>query len=146
MWKKKHSFVLYLSAVRTIACQAQAVFRIRSRICRIRKFWGHLDPDPLVRGPDPDSDLPLIKQKNNLYFVCFVTFLWLVICLEWRKCTSKSNEQNNLAAWRSLTKRAGSGSFRGTDPRIRVRTEMARIRNTDVQQSLQRYRVRTAIE
>jgi len=26
-------------------------------------FWGLLDPDPLVRGTDPDSDPSIIKQK-----------------------------------------------------------------------------------
>ncbi len=30
---------------------------------RIRMFLGLLDPDPLVRGTDPDSDPSIIKQK-----------------------------------------------------------------------------------
>jgi hypothetical protein len=47
---KKHSFVICLPVFRIIACTA--VFR--SRICRIRKFLGHLDPYLLVRGTDPD--------------------------------------------------------------------------------------------
>jgi len=34
---------------------------LRIRIRRIRKFLGLLDPDPLVKGTDPDSSV--IKQK-----------------------------------------------------------------------------------
>ncbi len=41
----------------------QAVFRSRSRICRIRKFLGLPEPDPLVRGTDTDPDPFIIKQK-----------------------------------------------------------------------------------
>jgi hypothetical protein len=39
------------------------VFRIR--IHRIHMFLGHKDPDPLVRGmdPDPAPDPSIIKQK-----------------------------------------------------------------------------------
>jgi hypothetical protein len=44
----------------------QAVFRIRIRIQRIHVFLGLSDPDPLVRGMDPDPDPALdpsfIKQ------------------------------------------------------------------------------------
>jgi hypothetical protein len=37
---------------------------LRSRIRRIRMFLGFLDPDPLVRGMDPDPDQdPSITQK-----------------------------------------------------------------------------------
>jgi hypothetical protein len=44
-------------------------------------FWGLPDPDPLVKGMDPDpdpamdSDPSIIKQisKKNLDFYCFVT-------------------------------------------------------------------------
>jgi hypothetical protein len=36
----------------------KAVLRIRIRIHRIHMFLGLLDPDPLVRGMDPDSDPP----------------------------------------------------------------------------------------
>jgi hypothetical protein len=41
----------------------QAVLRIwiRIRIRRIRKFLGLLDPDPLVRGMDPD---PSVTNKK----------------------------------------------------------------------------------
>jgi hypothetical protein len=38
------------------------VFRIRIWI-RIHMFLGHKDPDPLVRGMDPDPDPSIIKQK-----------------------------------------------------------------------------------
>jgi hypothetical protein len=38
-----------------------AEFRSRSRIHRIRMFLGLPDPDPLVRGMDPDPSI--IKQK-----------------------------------------------------------------------------------
>jgi hypothetical protein len=45
----------------------QAVLRIRIRIHRIHVFLGLLDPDPdpLVRGmdPDPGLDPSIIKQK-----------------------------------------------------------------------------------
>ncbi len=44
-----------------------AVFRIRIRVRRIRKFSGLPDPDPLVRGADPDLnsylDSSIIIQK-----------------------------------------------------------------------------------
>ncbi len=60
--------------------------RIRIRIRRIRMFMGILDPDPLVRGMDPDQD-PLVrgmdpdpdpsiikqKKKKNLDSFSFVT-------------------------------------------------------------------------
>jgi hypothetical protein len=43
----------------------QAVLRIRTRvrIHRIHVFLGLVDPDPLVRGMDPDPDPSIIKQK-----------------------------------------------------------------------------------
>ncbi len=37
--------------------------RIRIRIHRIHKFLGLLNPDPLIRGMDPDPDPSIIKQK-----------------------------------------------------------------------------------
>ncbi len=44
---------------------------------RIHVFLGFPDPDPLVRGmdPDPGLDPSIIKQnsKENLDFYCFVT-------------------------------------------------------------------------
>ncbi len=54
-------------------CETREVFRtcpvavlkiqIRIRIRRIRMFLGLLDPDPLVRGMDPDLDPSIINQK-----------------------------------------------------------------------------------
>ncbi len=45
--------------------QKVSVFRIRIRIHRIRMFLGlpDLDPDPFVRGMDPDPDPSVIMQK-----------------------------------------------------------------------------------
>ena len=37
--------------------------RIRIQIPRIHVFLGLLDPDPLVRGIDPDPDPSITKQK-----------------------------------------------------------------------------------
>ncbi len=45
---------------------------LRIWICRIHTFSGFLDPDPLVRGMDPDSD-PSITSEKNLDSYCFVT-------------------------------------------------------------------------
>jgi hypothetical protein len=39
------------------------VLRIRIRIHRIHVLLGLLDPDPLVRGVDPDPDPSMIMQK-----------------------------------------------------------------------------------
>jgi hypothetical protein len=33
-------------------------------VLRIRMFLGLLDPEPLVRGTDPDPDPSIIKQKK----------------------------------------------------------------------------------
>jgi hypothetical protein len=54
----------------------------RSRIHRIHMFLGLPDPDPLVRGMDPDPDPSIIMQnsKKNLdsyYFVTLFDFLSL---------------------------------------------------------------------
>ncbi len=57
-------------------------------VFRIRKFRGLPDPDPLVRGTDPDPS----TSKNNmkkLYLYSFVTSLWIFIFKEWCKCTFK---------------------------------------------------------
>jgi len=40
-----------------------AVLWIRIRIHRIHMFWGLPDPDPPVRGMDPDPDPSIIMQK-----------------------------------------------------------------------------------
>ncbi len=49
-----------------------AVFRIQ-----IRMFLGLPDPDPIVRGTEPDPDPPIIEHKywENLDFYCVVTSL-----------------------------------------------------------------------
>jgi hypothetical protein len=58
--------------------QLNAVFRIR---IRIHLFLGLLDPDPLVRGMDPDPDMDPSSCKNNkknldsFFFVLFLTFI-----------------------------------------------------------------------
>ncbi len=41
----------------------EPVLRIRIRIYQIHMFLGLLDPDPLVRGMDPDPDPSITKQK-----------------------------------------------------------------------------------
>jgi hypothetical protein len=53
----------------------QAVFR--SRICRIRKFLGLPEPDPLVGGTDTDPDPFIIKQNllEKPLFLLFSDFL-----------------------------------------------------------------------
>ncbi len=52
-----------------------AVLRIRIRIHRIHVFLGLLDPDPdpLVRGMDPDPSIISKNNKKNLDFCCFET-------------------------------------------------------------------------
>jgi hypothetical protein len=42
---------------------------LRIRIHRIHVFLGLLDPGPLVRGMDPESDL----DPSSIDFYCFVT-------------------------------------------------------------------------
>jgi hypothetical protein len=43
-------------------------------------FLGLPDPDPLVRGTDPDLVPSVVKKKiwKNLDSYCFVTSLWLL--------------------------------------------------------------------
>ncbi len=108
---------------------------------RSGKFLGFPDPDPLVRGTDPDP-----SALSNIVRKIFIsTVLWLLKDFLSLKnavnVPSKRNKQKNfdknsflLASWRSLTKRAGSESesvVSGTDPRIRIkiRTKISRIRN-----------------
>jgi hypothetical protein len=40
---------------------------------RVRMFLDLLDPDPLVRGMDPDPSIIMQNSKKNLDFYCFVT-------------------------------------------------------------------------
>ncbi len=71
---------------------------LRIRIRRIRMFVGLLDPDPLVRGMDPDPSITKQKSKKNLVSYCFVTFIWPFIFEKWFKCTFKKyrNKQKNF--------------------------------------------------
>jgi hypothetical protein len=102
------------------------VLRIRIRshwIHRIHMFLGLPDPDPIVRGMDPDPDPFIIMQnsKKNLdsyYFVTLFDFLSLkndVMYLQ--KVTSRKNPHPLV---------------RGMDPRIRIQIHpnMSWIRKT----------------
>ncbi len=55
------------TTVEAYKIKSEAVFRIqirvRIRIYRIHMFFDLPDPDPLVRGMDPDSDPSIIMQK-----------------------------------------------------------------------------------
>ncbi len=79
-------------------------------------FLGLLDPDPVVRGIDPDPDPSIIVRKTLI-----PTVLWLLFDLlslkNYVNVPSKSNKQKSLknifllASWRSMTKiAAGSKS------------------------------------
>ncbi len=96
----------------------RAVLRIR-----IRMFMDLPDPDPYSQRYGSDSGFFYIKQN------------WLLSLKNDVNVPSKSNKQNVLASWRSLTKTAGSGSvsqrYGSTDLRIRIRSKMSPIRNTD---------------
>ncbi len=54
------------------------------------------------------------KIKKSLDFYCFVTSFWLFILEEWWKMNLRKGISTKnyflFASWRSLTKRAGSGS------------------------------------
>jgi hypothetical protein len=47
--------------------------RIRIPIHRVHMFLGFLDPDPLVRGMDPDPSIIKRIIKKTVDFCCFVT-------------------------------------------------------------------------
>ncbi len=75
-----------------------------SRI-RIHMFLGLPDPDPLVRGMDPDPDLRILirillssckNSKKNLDFFYFVTLFDFFLFEKWYKCTLKTNKQKKL--------------------------------------------------
>jgi hypothetical protein len=76
-----HSFYIGSPRSGSAFCQKQC--------SRSGKFLGFPDPDPLVRGTDPDPSV--IKQyfKKNLHFYCFVTSYRLFIFEEWCNCTFK---------------------------------------------------------
>ncbi len=61
-----------------------AVFRIRIQIHRIHVFLGLPDPDPLIRGMDPDPDLaldpdPSIIMQKIARKTLIPTILWLFL-------------------------------------------------------------------
>jgi hypothetical protein len=47
-------------------------------VFRIHMFSGLPDPDPLVRGVDPDTSIVEQNSKKNLDSYCFVTFIGLI--------------------------------------------------------------------
>jgi hypothetical protein len=76
-------------------------------------FMGLPDPDPLVRGMDPDPDLSSCKNsKKNLDSYYFVTLDFL----------SSKNDVNVASKSNPLV--------RGMDPRIRIHPKMSWIRYT----------------
>jgi hypothetical protein len=82
-------------------CGVVAVLRIRIR--RIHMFLGLLDPDPdpLVKGTDPDPSI--IKQKlyKNLYSYCFVTsFDFLRLKNDLQKVLSRKTFFKLVFCWR----------------------------------------------
>jgi hypothetical protein len=48
-------------------------------VLRIRKFFGPLDSDPLVRGMDMEPSITKQKSKKNLDSYYFATSFWLFI-------------------------------------------------------------------
>jgi hypothetical protein len=58
-------------------------------------FLGLLDPDPLVRGMDPDPDPSIIKQnsKKNLNSYYFVTLFDFLSLKKDVNVSTKSNKQ-----------------------------------------------------
>ncbi len=61
-------------------------------------FLGLPDPDPLIRGMDPDPNHSIIKQKSkkNLDSYCLVTFFGLLSLKNNVNVPSKSKKQKNL--------------------------------------------------
>ncbi len=62
--------------LKLINVELRPALRIRIQIRRIRMYLDLLDPDPLVRGMDPDPDPTIINQnsKKKLDSYCFVSF------------------------------------------------------------------------
>jgi hypothetical protein len=54
---------MYIIGGEVLTAELRIQIRIRIRIHRIHVFLGLLDPDPLVRGMDPDLDPSNIKKK-----------------------------------------------------------------------------------
>jgi hypothetical protein len=59
-------------------------------------FLGLLDPDPIVRGIDPDLDPSISSSKNSKKNLDSLLLpFWLFIFEKLCKCTFKSNQQKN---------------------------------------------------
>ncbi len=60
------------------ACNSNPVLRILTRIRRIRMFLGLLnpDPDPLVKGMDPDPSIIKQKKFKKTLIPTVMTYLW----------------------------------------------------------------------
>jgi hypothetical protein len=87
-------------------------------------------PDPLVTSTDPPTSIIKQKNKKNLDFSCFVTFLWLLNFDEWCKCTCVPNPHPDPYSSYVLGLPDLCPLVRGTDPWIRIRINMSRIPNT----------------
>jgi hypothetical protein len=101
---------LCLSSEGTIAYNPPSV-ESRIRVRGIHMFLGLPDPDPFVRDTDPDPTVLSSWSKNskkNLDSCCFVISLWL---LSLKYDVTAPSKVTNKTTWRSLTKKAGSGSI-----------------------------------
>jgi hypothetical protein len=63
MFVLRHKFIITISKNLYIIGGVVLTAVLRIRIHGIHMFLGLLDPDPLVRGMDPDLDPSNIKQK-----------------------------------------------------------------------------------
>jgi hypothetical protein len=59
-------------------------------------FLSLSDPDPLVRGPDPDPSIIKKNIKKILNSYCFVTIFMTLSLKNDVNVASKSNKQKNL--------------------------------------------------
>jgi hypothetical protein len=59
-------------------------------------FLGLPDPDPIVRGMDPDPSIIMQKSKKNLDSYYFVTLLDFLSLKNYVNVPSKSIKQKNL--------------------------------------------------
>ncbi len=103
------------------------------RICRIRMFWVSWIRIRILNLFVPIRILPSTskKRKKNLDFYCFVTSLWLFIFEDDENVPSKRNKHcwRFEGHWRKEQDPEPDPLVKGTDPRIRIRTKMSRIRN-----------------
>ncbi len=72
----------------------ESVLGIRNRVCRIRMFLGLLDPDPLVRGTDPDPALDLALDPTPDPYLVLINADWNNACKI--KCFKKIFEKNKF--------------------------------------------------